>query len=322
MKVYGQLEAAQLELLSSDPTGTEGRVIYNSTAKVLKYHNGTSWLQKSQDVALGAVGATPNANGASISASQVLNLQPADGSNPGALTAIAQTIGGAKTFAGNMILQSLLQVSQASDTTAGTAVQLATPASVHVRLTSGSLVSVAMIPAPSQPSLLALTNATGVVIQIADETGATAANRIRTGTAGAINIKNNASILLVYDLVDARWKIIGGTGSGGALAVGTTQNIAGGAAVTIITTENRQLIPVAGSGGAQVASLTPFGTTAPQEGYEIFLIGTDNTNTLELTYNDAAKGVVGPFSSIILGRFEIARFIYVSALDRYIGGKV
>lgn len=49
------------------------------------------------DVTLAAVGAVPNANGASLSG-QVLNLQPADGSNPGALTAGAQTIGGAKTL--------------------------------------------------------------------------------------------------------------------------------------------------------------------------------------------------------------------------------
>ncbi len=48
---------------------------------------------------LGAVGSSPNANAASLS-TQVLTLQPADGSNPGVLTAAAQTIGGAKTFTG------------------------------------------------------------------------------------------------------------------------------------------------------------------------------------------------------------------------------
>jgi hypothetical protein len=46
---------------------------------------------------LGNVGSTPSAAGASLSA-QVLTLQPADGSNPGVVTASAQTIGGAKTF--------------------------------------------------------------------------------------------------------------------------------------------------------------------------------------------------------------------------------
>lgn len=51
-------------------------------------------------VALGAVGSSPNANAASISASQVLTLQPADATNPGIVTAGTQTIGGSKTFTG------------------------------------------------------------------------------------------------------------------------------------------------------------------------------------------------------------------------------
>lgn len=62
------------------------------------------------DVTLTAVGAVPNANGASLSG-QALTLQPADGTNPGVLTAAAQTIGGTKTFAN--IINSGLTASQA-----------------------------------------------------------------------------------------------------------------------------------------------------------------------------------------------------------------
>lgn len=51
------------------------------------------------DVGLGAVGSSPNANGASLSG-QTLTLQPADATNPGVLSAGAQTIGGDKTFSG------------------------------------------------------------------------------------------------------------------------------------------------------------------------------------------------------------------------------
>jgi hypothetical protein len=46
-----------------------------------------------------AVGASPNANGLTISGANI-NLQPANATNPGALTAIAQTIGGDKTLNG------------------------------------------------------------------------------------------------------------------------------------------------------------------------------------------------------------------------------
>ncbi len=48
---------------------------------------------------LGAVGSSPNANAASLS-TQVLTLQPADGSFPGVVTTSAQSFAGAKTFSG------------------------------------------------------------------------------------------------------------------------------------------------------------------------------------------------------------------------------
>lgn len=53
------------------------------------------------DVTLAAVGSSPNANAASLSG-QVLNLQPADASNPGVMTTGTQTIAGAKTFSGGI----------------------------------------------------------------------------------------------------------------------------------------------------------------------------------------------------------------------------
>lgn len=49
------------------------------------------------DVTLGAVGSSPNANGATLSG-QAFNLQPASATQPGVMTTGAQTIAGAKTF--------------------------------------------------------------------------------------------------------------------------------------------------------------------------------------------------------------------------------
>jgi hypothetical protein len=59
----------------------------------------------SGDVTLAAIGAVPNANGASLSG-QVLTLQPADGSFGGLVTTGAQTIAGAKTFSSTPIFSS------------------------------------------------------------------------------------------------------------------------------------------------------------------------------------------------------------------------
>ncbi len=56
------------------------------------------------NVTLDAVGSSPNANGASLSGAsgQVFKLQPASQTLPGAMTAGAQDIGGAKTFYSNV----------------------------------------------------------------------------------------------------------------------------------------------------------------------------------------------------------------------------
>lgn len=71
------------------------------------------------DVTLAAVGSAPNGNGASLSG-QALTLQPADGSNPGLLTALAQSIGGIKNFNSN-IFAANLSGTNSGDVTLGTA---------------------------------------------------------------------------------------------------------------------------------------------------------------------------------------------------------
>ena len=58
------------------------------------------------DVTVTAVGATPNANGVSLSG-QALTLQPADGTNPGVVTTDSQTLAGAKTFSSTIAASNL-----------------------------------------------------------------------------------------------------------------------------------------------------------------------------------------------------------------------
>lgn len=62
---------------------------------------------------IGTFGSTPNAKGASIS-SNALVLQPADGTNPGALTAGTQTIGGEKFFTDIQHFRNLINVKYTS----------------------------------------------------------------------------------------------------------------------------------------------------------------------------------------------------------------
>lgn len=76
--------------------GTSDSLIFtvNSTRYAIKWQgSGGSGV-----TAMAAFGSTPNANGGTISGSN-LTLQPADGTNPGGLSITTQTIAGAKTFA-------------------------------------------------------------------------------------------------------------------------------------------------------------------------------------------------------------------------------
>jgi hypothetical protein len=59
--------------------------------------SGTSSGTNTGDISLGAVGGAPNGNGLSL-VGQVLNLQPADASNPGVITTGNQIFSGVKTF--------------------------------------------------------------------------------------------------------------------------------------------------------------------------------------------------------------------------------
>lgn len=88
--VGGNISGATVSSLAGVPSGS-----------------GTSTGANTGDVALSAVGATPNADGASLSG-QVLTLQPADATHPGALTASAQAISGVKTFMSGVDMNSQL----------------------------------------------------------------------------------------------------------------------------------------------------------------------------------------------------------------------
>ncbi|HET7630163.1 MAG TPA: hypothetical protein VFK03_02205, partial [Candidatus Saccharimonadales bacterium] len=72
--------------------------------------------------------------------------------------------------------------------------------------------------------VLTIVNAAGQNATIADETGVTATNRIRTGTGGSVSLAPNASITLVYDSQAQRWRVIGDVAGGvgsGVTSIGT-----------------------------------------------------------------------------------------------------
>lgn len=90
------------------------------------------------------------------------------------------------------------------------------PKSGLVELTAGSQTSIRSISTGVNGQFLALVNKTGSLLQISNEdSGATAGNRILTGTGGPISLQSNASLFLAYLGSASRWQVVGGTGSGG-----------------------------------------------------------------------------------------------------------
>ena len=108
-------------------------------------------------------------------------------------------------------------------TTTGANQTLSTPAKTNVRVTNASLISIDGITAPAGVQKFTLHNVTGTSININDETGATAANRIRTGSGGAAAMADNSSLIFEYDTTSSRWRVVGGSGGGGA---GTVTSVA------------------------------------------------------------------------------------------------
>lgn len=73
----------------------------------------TDWStfnSKQATIGLAAFGSSPNANGLTLSGA-TLNMQPADGSNPGGVSILAQTFAGVKTFSSAPNLSSLTAAS-------------------------------------------------------------------------------------------------------------------------------------------------------------------------------------------------------------------
>lgn len=113
-----------------------------------------------------------------------------------------------------IVLKELIRLTQQVDSTTTGSNQSLTPTNAVLKVTNASLASINNI-VPKNDMLLYLINGTGNAITIANDAGGTAANRIITGTGATLSLSNGASLTLVYDTASTRWRIVGGSGSGG-----------------------------------------------------------------------------------------------------------
>ena len=95
----------------------DGMVVFQNSDSKMYVRQGGAWVTFGTSnnlvtsLTASAVGATPNGDGLTLSSSQgtiTINLQPADATRPGVLTAGSQTIGGNKTFTGTTTFQDVV----------------------------------------------------------------------------------------------------------------------------------------------------------------------------------------------------------------------
>ncbi len=150
------------------------------------------------------VGSSPNNNGASIS-SQVLTLQPTNGSFPGVLTIIAQTIGGVKTFTNKIIAQAQVTIEREDVATAATIAALSSAKS-YVKMTGSTVTDIQGITAGTDGQTIVINNSASVDVTLKDEdAGAAAANRLAFPSGIDIVLIPLESQELIYDLAALRW---------------------------------------------------------------------------------------------------------------------
>lgn len=228
-----------------------------------------------------AFGSTPNANGFSYdSVTGNFNLQPASGAQPGAVSTAAQVLAGQKEFQDGVKLDTKVVLDSSDDSTSTGASAVLTITDPLTYVSNASLASVGGINQinSGEEAEFILSNKTGAAIQVNNEdTGVTANTRILTGTGGTITLADDASLTLVYDNADSRWKVIGGTGSGTG---GVLNFIDGGDAETsnpfATYADAAGTSPVDGTGGSPNITAASITSTSPLSGIKSFLLSKDS----------------------------------------------
>lgn len=200
-----ELQNAVLQNLGTDPTNIEGRFYYNSTAKTIKYYNGSGWQT------LGVSGSVDVGSATGI-------LLPSHGGTGIANNdAYTTTLGGAVNFA-------------SSFTTSGAfPLTLTTTASTNVTLpTTGTLATLAGTEALTNKTVngLTVTTTTGTLTLVNGSTLATAGAFSTTLTAtGATNVTLPTSgTLMANQMTTLGDMIYGGVSGANTRLAGTTTN--------------------------------------------------------------------------------------------------
>jgi len=327
MKVFGQLENASIEQLATDPaTSTQGRVFTNTTSGKTKIDDGTNKRALIRNDQKAIFGNDPvEANNVRIHKGPTGVIQTAGGADvtaEGSTPAVFGQLGmryenvlsssmpaagnvGRKVFVtdqkvdavddGTNWRKSIAEFSIDDSTTGGT-VQLAVISSSVVRLTA-SITTVNMIPAGFNSQRVILINRSGGDISVSHDNGATAANRIFTGTGAVITFKSNSSLPLQYDSTTQRWQVIGDAASGASGApISNVVNVSSNH--TCLLTEDIFLIDTT-AGNIDMTLPSAAGNSGKRFLFEK-IVSANTVNVL-----GTINGVVNHSFSLVYGPYEV-----------------
>jgi len=155
------------------------------------------------------------------------------------------------------------------------------PNTYIVRLTNDSAENLRGITAPVRSQFFILTNAkTNVMVFNNENAGATAANRIITGSGTDLRLASGASLWFYYDTTSSRWRVVGGSGGGGRVTTGTysapIEITAVGGITALAGTD--QDIYIAGISAEVNVTANPQISPGTLDGQTLRLIGQNNSN--------------------------------------------
>ncbi|OQY96857.1 MAG: hypothetical protein B6D37_00915 [Sphingobacteriales bacterium UTBCD1] len=207
-----------------------------------------------QTITIGAVGSTPNVNGATIvvdSTSRTIILQPADATHPGIVTAGTQSFGGDKTFEGNTTVNGTLTLNNVANNASADSVLVINNGIVEKRQVSAS--------------------AFGNAIRSINGNRDTAQSIAFRNSGTDLTVSTNSADSIFLNVPDA------GTGSRGVVTT-SAQTFAGGKTFQDSVAASKAIL-VGASGNAnstvQVSGSFSMAITTVTSNYT--LTGTDNT---------------------------------------------